>query len=146
MRKCNLTNDELLKYAIENGIIDPSHIQEQIEMNERRIYLQRHTNKVWQSKDGKYYTYLPDKISPRGKRLVKKTTMESLEDAIVEFYKEEDTDPYMEDVFSEWIENKLKYGEIKKQSYDRYKTSYNRFFTKDVRIWQIRFRHITGYG
>ena len=143
MSKCNLTNDELLKYAIENGIIDPSHIQEQIEMNERRIYLQRHTNKVWQSKDGKYYTYLPDKISPRGKRLVKKTTMESLEDAIVEFYKEEDTDPYMEDVFSEWIENKLKYGEIKKQSYDRYKTSYNRFFTKDVRICQIRFRHIT---
>lgn len=143
MSEINLTNDELLKYAIENGIIDPSRIQEQIEMNERKNYLQRHTNKIWQSKDGKYYTYLPDKMKPRGKRLVKKSTMESLEDSIVEFYKENDTDPYMEDVFSEWIEKKLEYGEIKKQSYDRYKTSYNRFFTKDERICQIRFRHIT---
>lgn len=138
-----LTNEDLLKYAIDNGIIDPSHIREQIEMNERKNYLQRHKNKVWQSKDGKFYTYLPDKTTKRGKRLVKKTTMESLEDAIVDFYKENDTDPYIEDVFLEWVNKKLEYGEIKKQSYDRYMTSYYRFFTKDVPICKIRFRHIT---
>ena len=41
-----LTNEDLLKYAIDNGIIDPSHIREQIEMNERKNYLQKAMNGI----------------------------------------------------------------------------------------------------
>ena len=41
-----MTNDELLKYALENGIIDTNHIQEQIEMNERKKYLETHSHRM----------------------------------------------------------------------------------------------------
>ena len=56
-----LMNEELLKCTIENGMIDLSYVQEQIEMNKRKVLLGRHPYIiVWQGNDGKWYTYLPD--------------------------------------------------------------------------------------
>ena len=54
----NLNENQLLKYAIENGIIDIDTIQRQIAMNERKRYLEMHKARVWQGSDGKYRTYL----------------------------------------------------------------------------------------
>ena len=56
-----LSDKELLNFAIENGIIDVSGTQQKIEMNERNRYIENHNYSIWQSKDGKLYTYLPDK-------------------------------------------------------------------------------------
>lgn len=53
-------NEELLKYAVDNGMIDLSCVQEQIEMNKRKELLEKHPYKIWEGKDGKWYTYLPD--------------------------------------------------------------------------------------
>ena len=50
-----------MKYAIENGIIDLSYIQEEIEMNKRKDILEKHIYKIAQGKDGKWRTYIPDK-------------------------------------------------------------------------------------
>ena len=103
-----LSDKELLNFAIENGIIDVSDIQQKIEMNERNRYIENHNYSIWQSKDGKFYTYLPDEKYSRGKRLIKRTTEQSLNDAIVQFYKEQENEPYIEDVFDEWLDRKLK--------------------------------------
>ena len=95
-----LSDKELLNFAIENGIIDVSDIQQKIEMNERNRYIENHNYSIWQSKDGKFYTYLPDEKYSRGKRLIKRTTEQALNDAIVQFYKEQENEPYIEDAFS----------------------------------------------
>ena len=41
MDNISLSNAELLKYAIENGIINPALVQEQIEMQKRKELLEK---------------------------------------------------------------------------------------------------------
>ena len=142
MSDISMSDAELLKYAIENGIIDKGSLQKTIEMNERKKYLEEHAYRIWQGSNKKFYTYLPDESYSRGKRLVKRSTIASIEDAIVEFYKSVKDEPYLEDVFKEWISYKLDYGEIQKQTRDRYETDFDRFF-KDSRISNVKFKMIT---
>lgn len=123
----DFSDKELLNYALENGIIDRSTIQTKIEMNERKKYIEKHTYSIWQGKDGKFYTYLPDEKSNRGKKLVKRTSEKSLEDSIVNYYKSTELEPTVEYVFGLWLEQKFKYNEITKQTYDKYKTNFKRF-------------------
>lgn len=116
--------------AVESGIIDVSALSAQIELNERKKYLNMHYEKfsVWQGKDGKYYTYLPDSTKTGARKKVKKSSLESVENAIVDYYKKRENNPLVRDVFNLWIDEKLEYGEIAKQTYDKYKNSYIRFF------------------
>lgn len=139
---CELTDRELLNYAIENGIISRDNIQEQIEMNERKRYLEQHNYEIWKGKDERYYTYLPDKHTKSGRKLLKRTNKSSIEDAIVDYYKNIANEPYIEDVFNMWIGSKLKYGEIQRQTYDRYSSDYDRYIRKTL-ISEIEFRFIT---
>ena len=75
----------MLNFAIENGIIDIDTIQKKIEMNERKKFIEKHNYSIWEGKDGKFYTYLPDEESQRGKKLVKRTSEKAIEDEIVKF-------------------------------------------------------------
>lgn len=43
--------------------------------------------------------------------------------------KEKDTNPTVNDVFEKWIAGKIEFSEISRQSYDRYRNQYIRFFT-----------------
>ena len=118
--------DELLKFALENGIIDLGTIQEKMEMNERKKYLEMHPYSVWEGKNEKWYTYLPD--GENGKKLKKLSSKKAIEDCIVNYYKSEVKEPTVEMVFDKWIDKKLEYNEIKKQTYDRYRDDFKRFF------------------
>ena len=72
----------MLNFALENGMIYLDTIQMQIEMNERKKYLEMHNYKVWQSEtDHKWRTHLPDE--EKGRKLVKKSTKEDIEKAII---------------------------------------------------------------
>lgn len=44
--------DELLKYAVENGIIDLTRLQNEIKMNKRSEILKKHPYAITQGKDG----------------------------------------------------------------------------------------------
>lgn len=134
----NLNNFELLNFAIENGMIDADTIREKIEMNERKKYLEMHKYEVFFGKDGSYHTSVPDNTKKNGRRAIKRKTKESIEDAIVEYYKDFETEPVFEAVFKKWIESKLKYGEIEKQTADRYETDFYRFFS-DIKHYKISF-------
>ena len=68
---------------------------------------------VTKGSDGYYYTKVDD-MSDKGKRkLLKKSKLDALEDAIVKHYKTTSYDPTVQDVFYEWINEKLKYGEMR---------------------------------
>lgn len=125
----DISDKELLNFAIENGIIDANTIRKQIEMNERKKFIEKHEHEIWQGKNGLWYTYLPG--GTKGRRLVKRKTKELIEDEMVKFYKSIENEPTIKQIFEMWADEKLRYGEIQKQSYDRYKTDFDRFFVNN---------------
>lgn len=120
-------NDELLKYAIDNGMIDVSYVQEQIEMNKRKEYLNRHTYKISEGRDGKWRTYLPDK--EHGRKMIKRSSQKEVEDIVIEFYKniEEKANPKtFDDIYHHW--RKVQDNLISDNSVAKYNTDYKRYF------------------
>ncbi len=129
-------NNEILRFIISSGMIDINDVQNSIEAMKRDEILKQHPYEIWESKDGKWYTYLP--VENNGRILKKRKSKKDLENVLIEYYKNQRT-ILLKDVFQEWISQKLEYGEIQKQTYDRYTTDYHRFFDgagiskKDIR-------------
>ena len=125
-----------MKYAVENGIIDLEHVQEEIEMKEREKILKEHPYKIWQGKDEKWHTYLPDKERKRISK--KRNTEREIQDLVVKYWKERNEVHTIESIFYEWINEKIKYKEIEKATYDRYETDFKRFFDGSFRKTNIK--------
>ncbi len=96
-----------MKFAIDNGMIDMSFVQEQIEMKKRENLLNKHPYKIWKGKDSKWYTYIPDE--DKGRKLLKRRTKNEVEDEVVAYWKIETENPTIKDIFYEWMERKLEY-------------------------------------
>lgn len=132
-----------MKYAIENGIVNPNDIQHKIEMKQREKYLELHNHKIWKNeKSGKWFTYLDDD-SKRGYSLKVRSSKKEVENLVVDYYKKKEEDPYIESVFYMWIDQKLEYGEISIQTYNRYINDFKRFFTPECLLYGKRMRLIT---
>lgn len=123
-----MNKSEMLNFALESGMIDLDTIQMQIEMNKRKEYLEMHESKVWQSTDGKWYTYLPDLKNNSGRKLVKRKTKEEIEDVVVEYHKKNGIPQTIEKTFYEWLNKKVKFGEISRQTVNRYTVDFNKYF------------------
>lgn len=117
--------EELLKYAFENGMIDLSYVQEQIEMKKREELLEKHPYKIWQGQDGRWYTYLPDR---GGRRLKKRATQKAIEDDVIGYLKEQIENPTIEDVFHEWNDRRLELKRISQSSHLRFRQIFNRHY------------------
>lgn len=125
-----ISDYDLLKIANESGMIDLNTIREKIEMNERKKYLEMHNSKIWQSTDKKWYTFVPDCTKKNGRKLVKRKTKKQIEDCIIEHYREEEKPHTIKATFDEWLERKIKFGEIEKQTADRYIIDFNKYFSE----------------
>lgn len=134
----NNSND-ILRFIINNGMINLSDVQSNMEAMRRDELLKKHSYEIWEGKDGKWYTYLPSKDG--GRTLKKRKSRKDLEKVIIDFYKNQ-KEVLIKDIFQEWISQKLEYGEIQKQTYDRYKTDFDRFFN-DTDIAETDIRKIT---
>ena len=131
-------NDTLLKYAVENGMIDLSYVQEQVEMNKRKLLLSKHPYQIWEGKDGKWYTYLPDE--ERGRLLKKRTNEKAIEDLIVEYYSNQSKEEakYLKEkekvenqfcsCFKAWENKQIAYG-VSSNTIYKYEYDYKRFFS-----------------
>ena len=73
----------------ENIILSPEAISRALSMIKREEYLKKHRYEIYQGKDGKWYTYLPDK--DRGRRKIKRNTYDLVVDAVVEYYETNQT-------------------------------------------------------
>lgn len=117
-------------------MINTNDIQNSMEAMKKEELLKQHPYEIWQSKDGKWYTYLP--AQGGGRILKKRKSKKDLENIVIDYYKN-NKEILLEDVFQEWASQKLEYGEIQKQTYDRYTTDFHRFFDdsdiahKDIR-------------
>lgn len=115
---------ELEKY----GIINKSDVLEQLEKMKTQELLNKHTYEIWEGKDGKWRTYLPD--PKKGRRLVKKTKRENVEKEIINYYKKEEQDKVktFKDCYLHWrsVHDEL----VSDNSVYRYETDYKRYFDK----------------
>jgi hypothetical protein len=96
-------DSELLQFAIENGMIDRALIEDKIEMKKRQEILKKHIYKIYEGKDGKWYTYLPDE--EKGRVFKKRNTQEAIEDLVIQFYKEreeKETPKTFNDAYKHW--------------------------------------------
>ncbi len=117
-----LSNTDLLKYALDNGIINLSNIQEQVDMKQRREYLEKHPYDIWQGNDNRYYVYLPDKDNNR--ILKSRKSKKEIEDCIIKYWKQEMENPTVFDIYNEWINGKLEREEITITTKNRYDRQY----------------------
>ncbi len=117
---------EALKYAIDSGIIDVALVQEKIDMKKREEILKKHPYKIWEGKNGKWYTYLPDK--EKGRILKKKSTQKEIESTVVEYWNKELENPTISEVFSEWNDRKLDIGKISAATHLRNRQIFNRHY------------------
>lgn len=102
--------EDLLQFAISQGIIDLDDVRTTMREKEKERILRRHQYKIWQASDGRWRTYLPDESKPSKRRPIARTSEEKLKDDIIEFYTlEEDekyvsmSDPTLTDLYPEWI-------------------------------------------
>lgn len=105
---------DILREALANGILDLTVICKQLDMVKRQEYLNQHHYKIYQNKDGRWCTYLP------GRKRIQSKFKESLEDAIVEYYKQAEENPTVGDIFAEWNSKRLSLGRIKASTATRF--------------------------
>ena len=132
--------DDILKYAVENGMLDLSYIQTTIEMNKRKEILSNHPYEIYQEKSGKFCTYIPDE--KRRRVLVRRKTMEEVEDVVVEYWEEQINSPTLKSIFYEWLDRKIGYNEISKATYDKYSNDFRRFYEDDRKFGDNRIKNI----
>lgn len=119
----NLGLDEL-KFAAENGMIDISHLQEQIEMKKRATILKTHPYDIFESKDGYWHTYLP---LEKGRKAVKRKKKEDVEEAVIRFYSGGGPTYEFKDAYEALLRRLKACGRSNNTIY-KYEKDYERFF------------------
>ena len=129
MSNISMSDAELLKFAIENGMLDTALVQEKIEMQKRKEILDKHPYTIWQGKDDKWRTYIPDEN--KGRKLVKRNTQQAIEEYVIKYWEsnsEEETQKRvakeisLKKIFPDW----LNYKQLHTDS-----TSYTKKITAD---------------
>ncbi len=128
--------NDILQYALENGIINLSHIQEQIEMNKREEILKEYRDNMWKASDG-YWKIRMTYDESGQKKMFKRKSKQDLEDLIVKTHREKVENPTISTIFNEWAQRKVDLNKISIQTYQRYKQDFNRFF-KELGKQKIR--------
>ncbi len=122
------SDTELLKYALDNGIINVALLQDKINMQKREELLKKHTYDIWEGKDGYWRTYLPDK--EKGRKLLKRKNRKDIEDMVVSYFKKESENPTVRETFEEWNDRRLRLGKIGNATHQRNRNFFNRHFKK----------------
>ena len=120
-----LSHPDFLNFASEYGNLSFESLCHDFEMKQNEKYLCMHTRKIWQGKDGDFYTKIRGKD---GKvRLRHAVTKEALNRLITAHYKEEAEHPTLMSVFEEWIEERIRFGEVELGTIDKAKSDFDRY-------------------
>lgn len=122
-----MENLDILKYALEHDMINISYVQEQIAMNKRKEVLENHPYSIWEGKDGKWHTYLPDK--KKGRVPKKRNTQREIENLILEYWETEENNIFRTR-YLKWVERQVNVG-VSDNTLSKYESDYKRFFAGD---------------
>lgn len=110
-------------------------IYEDLEDMKNELYLAQHDRKIYQAKNGRWCTYvkLPD---GKLKKLVR-VDREKLEKDLIKFYRGQEENPTIHQLFEEWIDRKENYEQITLATVTRYRNVYKRYF-QTIKLKRIR--------
>lgn len=113
-----LSSQDLLQYAVQNGMLDLAVVQEQANMSKRKEILDKYPYKIWTGKDGLTRTYIPDSTKPNNRRLIKRKSRIDVEDEVIQYMREHEeilrgeqpvVNLTLVGIFPRWIEFKAKH-------------------------------------
>ena len=107
----NNIDSKLLQYILSQDIINLDDMRNNMKKEERNQILSQHQYKIFQDKDGRWKTTLPDPTKKRGRKLIAKADKNILEDEIVAYYKELNERPSGEnltlrDIYPLWLQSR----------------------------------------
>ena len=98
-----------------------------------------HDADIWLATDGRYKTYI---FQDGQRRIVAKKSKADVEEIVIDHYKSVENEPTLNDVFYLWANKKLEFGEMQKQTFDRYERDFKRFF-RESRLLETKIKYIT---
>lgn len=123
--------DRSLTELIDAGIIDRANvyqlINEYIVKRRKSKYLDNHKYKLYQGRDGRWFTRFP--VKPSGSIQKAFRSKEEAEAAIIGFYEELDETPKIKDVFYAVMDRKYKEGSISESTVTRNTYDFIRFYS-----------------
>ena len=131
-------NDEILRFIINSGKIDISDVWNSIEAMKRKELLEKHPYKIWEGKDGKWYTYLPDDKKGRVQR--ERNSQKEIEDIVVGYWKAQMENPTIQEIFNEWNDHRLELKKISNATHLRNRQIFNRHYGE---VGQQKIKSIT---
>lgn len=112
------------QYVVNGDIINPSYVQSMLKMSRRKEILEKHPYAISEGKDGKWRTYVPTKD---GRKLIKLSTREKIENRLVEYYESiQEIPKTFEDMYFKWRE--VQDVLVVHNSSVKYDTDYKRYF------------------
>ena len=84
----NLENqNDILQHLLLRCNMSVEDVQSEIKNMRNQKYLENHMYEIWQGADGRWRTHLPDPTAKSERRLIAKSTRESLDKEIIRYYK-----------------------------------------------------------
>lgn len=133
--------ETILKYAMEHGMLDLSDVTARLDMDRNNKFLSMHPYDIYRGKDGNWYTYLPNGTSKQRKR-IRRQTRKQIEQAVAEFYRQQEEDPTITVLFTQWNDQRFADGEIQPNSHSKYANDFKRFFLPSDQICMVPFSQI----
>lgn len=104
---------QCLQYLLSRCKLSIEDVQSEMENMRNERYLQSHLYEIWQGKDGRWRTHLPDADSKSERRLIAKSTREKLEKEIIRYYKSIDEQEQAKKVtLKEWYHTWLDFKKL----------------------------------
>ena len=140
----NMSN-ELLRYLLERDNLSLDGVVIEMKKKRKEQILQAHPYEIFQSKDGRYRTYVKDSSLSTGRRMIAKSTLQKLEDALVEYYEATNNSDAaslisLSMLYPDWIRYKALHVEA--TTIDRVKKDWKRYYA-DSEIINKPIRQIT---
>lgn len=103
-----LNAEEILSYLISSGTIDMDGVETQMKEARRKDLLDNHPNRVYQGSDGRWRTYVKDESKKTGRKLIVKSSLEDLQNAVIDHYMATDPEVQKQEMtlaslFEDWI-------------------------------------------
>lgn len=139
---------EILADAFKCGIINKEDVLKKVKMKQDEKIINQHPYKINQGKNGRWYTYLRDPESPKGRRQIAKSTKEKIYEAILADYnqrnKKNDLNSItLENLYEKWMIWRRDTGTAPKTITEN-KNEWNRFL-KSNPIAHKKVREIRMY-
>lgn len=127
-----------MNYALSEGIINLDEVRNNMKEKEKQRLLSKHKYKIFQDKDGRWKTTVPDEIKKNGRRLIAKSSYDELEKYIITYYTSEEDLEYekkklitVRNLFPEWLT--YKNSHTTSTSYlRRIKNDWNKYYENDL--------------